>query len=679
MTQSSPHEQTAWSRVEWLLALILVVAVVLAYQPVWHAGFIWDDDDHVTANPCIIGPLGLKEIWTTSAARYYPLVLTSFWVEHALWGLNPLFYHLVNVLGQAASAVVLWRLLLCLRIPGAWLGAALWALHPVQVETVAWISELKNVQSGLFYLLSILFFVKDLRARQSGHSPEASWNYALTLLFAALAMTSKSSTVVLPVVLCLCAWWVEARWHWRNVAKVAPVFLMSLAAAVLAMGSVELYGDPHNTQWSLSWPQRLITSGYVVWFYLGKLLWPHPLIFIYPRWNIDATQGVEYLPLLAVILLMGILWGKRESWGRPWFFALAYFLAALLPVLGLVNHFFLRYSFVADHLQYLATMGPVALAGAGLTKLADLVLPGKTGLQRSVGAALLLVLGSLSWERCWVYGNEEKLWRDTLAQNPDSWMAHDNMGKVLLRKGQVDEAIDQYQKALAINPNFALAHSDLGMAYGQKKQESEAAEQYQQALALDPGFAPAHNNLGMIFLEKGQVDAAMDEFHKALASNPSFALAHYNLGVALGREGQGDEAVEQFQKAVAADPNFAAAHNNLGMALAEKGRLAEALEQFRQAVAADPADGEAHANLGNALLQEGQVDEAIGQYQKALALNPDDAETHDTLGLVLVQKGQVDAAIVQFQEAVRLKPDDTAAQTNLTHARALVQPAVPGK
>ena len=583
----SPHK--------WLLALILVVAVVLAYQPVWHAGFIWDDDDHVTANPCIIGPLGLKEIWTTSAARYYPLVLTSFWVEHALWGLNPLFYHLVNVLGQTASAVVLWRLLLCLRIPGAWLGAALWALHPVQVETVAWISELKNTQSGLFYLLSILFFVKDLRARQSGHSPEASWNYALTLLFAALAMTSKSSTVVLPVVLCLCAWWVEARWHWRNVAKVAPVFLMSLAAAVLAMGSVELYGDPHNTQWSLSWPQRLITSGYVVWFYLGKLLWPHPLIFIYPRWNIDATRGIEYLPLLAVILLMGVLWGKRETWGRPSFFALAYFLVALLPVLDLVNHFFLRYSFVADHLQYLATMGPVALAGAGLTKLADLVLPGKTGMQRSVGAALLLVLGSLSWERAWVYGNEKMLWTDTLPQNPDSWMVHNNLGMIYLENGQADEARAQFQRTLELNPTFANAHYNLGNA----------------------------------LLQKGQADGAISEYQKTLEVLPGFAYAHFNLGLALAQKGRVDDAMAQFKKTVEIDPNHAKAHYHLGESLLQKGQLDGAIAEFQRDLQINPNDAYACYDLGNTLLQRGQIDNAIHEFQEAVRLKSDftDAQT----------------------------------------------------
>ena len=669
----------AWSRREWWLALILVVAVIVAYQPVWFAGFIWDDDDHVTANPTIIGPLGLTEIWTTSAARYYPLVLTTFWFEHALWDLNPLFYHLVNVLVQAASAVVLWRVLLSLRVPGAWLGAAIWALHPVQVETVAWITELKNAQSGLFYLLSILCFVHGLRARQSGDRSAALRNYALTLLFAALAMASKSSTVVLPLVLCLCAWWVEGRWQWRNLIKIAPVFLMSLAAALLAMWSVQVYGDVHDPQWARSGPERLITCGYVVWFYLGKLLWPSPLIFIYPRWQIDASNGLAYLPLLAVILLFVVLWWKRESWGRPWFFALAYFLAALLPVLGLVDHYFLRFSFVADHLQYLATMGPLALAGAGLVKFADVVLPGKTGMQTLACGGLLLVLGSLSWERAWIFGNEQTLWTDTMAQNPNSWMVHSNLGKVLLEKGPVDQAIAHYETALELNPNFGRSHYDLGLAYLQNRQAGEAMDQFEKSVALDPNYAPVYNNIGKILLAQGQVDAAMDQFQRALALDPDFAAAHYNLGVVFDQKGQREEAVRQYQKTVVDDPQFAPAHNNLGIALAQRGLITGATEQFRMAVQSDPANAAAHTNLGNVLLHEGQTVEAIEEYQKALALDPTDAETHNNLGLVLFQLGHADAAIAQFEEAVRLKPDFAEAQKNLAQAKAAAPAPAPGQ
>src|SRR5271163_1334290 len=247
----------SWFGHDWFLGLILVLAVILIYQPVWYAGFIWDDDVHFTANPCIVGPLGLKEIWTTSAAQFFPLVLTTFWIEHALWGLAPWPYHLVNVLLHGAGAIVLWRVLRGLQAPGAWLGAALWALHPVQVESVAWITEMKNTQSGLFFLLSIFFFVRWLRAREIDGRTGCVWRYVLCLICAALAMASKSSTVILPVMLCLCVWRVEGRWQWRNLACVAPIFLLSVIGGTLSIWTQKLQlaviTDP---QWVRTWPQR---------------------------------------------------------------------------------------------------------------------------------------------------------------------------------------------------------------------------------------------------------------------------------------------------------------------------------------------------------------------------------------------------------------------------------------
>ena len=279
-------------------------------------------------------------------------------------------------------------------------------------------------------------------------------------------MASKSSTVILPVVLCLCAWWVEGRWHWRNLARVAPLFLISIAASALAIWTQGLnLATGTNPQWVRTWPERLVTTGDAVWFYLGKLIWPHPLITIYPRWQIDAGQWLAYLPLLAVIMVLIILWLKRDSWSRPWFFVFAYFLAALLPVLGLVDNPIFRYSLVFDHLQYLADMGPLALAGAGMVWWADFIIPGRLWLQSSLCAELLLVLGLLSWHRAWDYESQETLWTDTLAKNPICWGAYFNLGLALVEKGQVDEAIEHFQKALEISPNNAEGHNSLGMAF----------------------------------------------------------------------------------------------------------------------------------------------------------------------------------------------------------------------
>jgi len=630
---SSP---ASWLRRDWVLGVMLILAVVLAYQPVWHAGFIWDDDDHVTANPCIVGPLGFKEIWTTSYADISPLTRSTFWLEHALWGLAPLPYHLVNILMHGACAVLLWRVLLSLRVPGASLGAALWALHPVQVESAAWITETKNTQSGLFFLLSILFFLWWLKPE--GNQKRNGWNYALALLFAALAMASKSSTVILPVALCLCAWWIEGRWQWRNLARVAPIFLMSVVAGAVSMWTQKLNGSD-DPQWARSWPERLATAGDAVWFYLGKLIWPHPLITVYPRWKIDISQWISYLPLLAVIVVLFILWLKRDSWSRPWFFVFAYFLAALFPVLGLADNTIFRYSLVFDHFQYLASMGPLALAGAGLARLSDFVIPARLRLHSILGACVLLVLGLLSWQRAWVYESEETLWTDTLAKNPECWVGANNLGMALVQKGQVDEGIAEFQKTMEINPNDAEAHSNMGNALLQKGQVDEAIAQFQKALEINPKYVEGYGNLGAAFLQKGQVDKAIGQYQKALGINPNFAGGYSNLGAALLQKGEVDEAIAHFQKA-------------LGI---------------------NPSNAEAHYNFGNALLQKGRMDEAMIQYQKALEINPNYAEAHSNLGVALLRSGQVDQAMAQFQEAVRLDPNNSNAQNNLAKAQALAR------
>jgi len=367
----------------------------------------------------------------------------------------------------------------------------------------------------------------------------------------------------------------------------------------------EIINDPQRVR---TWPERLVTVGDAVWFYLGKLVWPHPLITIYPRWQIDAGQWESYLPLLGVIIGLFILWLKRESWSRSWFLVFAYFLAALLPVLGLVDHSILRYSLVFDHFQYLASMGPFALAGAGMAWLGNFAVPRGSWLQSTLVAGVLLLLGILSWRRTWVYESQETLWTDTLARNPNCWMGHDSLGSAVLQRGQVDEAIAQFQKALEINPNDA----------------------------------EAQNNLGWVLFQKGQVDEAMAQYQKALTSNPNYTLANDNLGLALLRKGQVDEAMVQFQRASVINPNDLDAHNNLGMVLAQKGQVDQAIIQYRKALEINPNSDTVHYNLGLVLFQENLVDEAIAQFQEALRLNPNNNDAQNSLAKVqaMVRQGR---------------------------------------
>jgi protein O-mannosyl-transferase len=656
----------SWFSRDWLWGLILILSVILTYTPVWNAGFVYDDGPLLTANPCVVGPLGLKEIWTTSAADNCPLLLTTFWVEHALWGLEPLPYHLVTVLLHAACALLLWRVLRSLRVQGAWLGAALWALHPVQVESVAWISEMKNTESGLFFLLSILFFVRRLRAKDLGGGTGGGGDYALILLFAALGMASKSSTVILPVVLCLCAWWMEGRWHWRNVARVLPIFLMAIVPSAVSIWTqgLQLATDT-DPQWVRTWPERLVTAGDAVWFYLSKLLWPHPLIAIYPRWQIDAGHWGSYLALLAVIVVLCILWLKRELWSGAFFFGFTYFVVALLPGLGLIDVYPFRFSLVFDHFQYLASIGPLALAGTGLVQFSNFIIPKKPWLQSSLCAGLLLILGITSWQRTLVYKSDEIFWTDTLAKNPDCWMGYNNLGNALFQKGQVDEALKQFQKALEINPKYVEARGNLAAALFQKGQVDDAVAQYKRTLEISPNYAPANYNLGLALFQEGQVGEAIAQYKRAVQINPYYPDAHNNLGNALLQKGQVDEALDQFKKALEINPNYVDAHNNLGNALLQKGQVDDAVGQYKKALEINPSYVNARYNLGSALFQKGQLDEAIAQFQKALEIKPDYVDAHYDLGNALFQKGQSDEAIDQFQKALNINPDYVDARSNL--------------
>ncbi|MBI5382257.1 MAG: tetratricopeptide repeat protein [Opitutae bacterium] len=649
------------------LAALLVAAVGVAFWPALRGQFIWDDDLHVTANPTIVGPLGLWEIWTTSAANYFPLVLTNFWLQHALWGLNPLPYHVVTLALHAASAVLLWRLLWRLDVPGAWLGAALWALHPVQVESVAWISELKNTQSALFYLLAIRAFVEwidDDRRRRF---------YALALLGALLAILSKPSAAMLPLVLALCSWWRRGRLTWHDAAMLAPFFVLSALAAGWTIWEQKFHSGAVGPEWSQSWPERGLIAGRALWFYLGKLVWPHPLIFIYPRWSLDARQLTAYLPLAAALGGLVAAWVFRHRGGRPVFLAVAYFVALLFPVLGFFDVYFFRYSFVGDHFQYLASIGPLALAGAGLARLGA-GMPAWWQRARPVAAGVLLLgLATLSWRQCSIYASRETLWRATVNANPDCVMAWLNLADTLVRQNRHAEAVATFEEALRRRPHDADAHNDLGGVLLLLGRPQEALPHLESAIRLRPDFAEGHDNLGNVLRALGRRTEAMAQYTEALRLNPNLASAHNNLGCELAERGQPAEALPHFATALRLKPDHAEAHDNLATALRELGRVPETLPHFVRALELRPAFTAARCRYAAALAAIGRTAEALTQLERAVALAPESAEAHHNLGTALAQSGRVAEAVAQFEAATRLAPDFASARLNLGLALCALQ------
>jgi protein O-mannosyl-transferase len=655
---------------DWLWALFLIAFVFVAYARVFNAGFIWDDESHLTQNPCIVGPLGLKEVWTTTRAVYYPLVLTTFWALHKVVGLTPWPYHLLNVLLHAGSAVLLWQVLRQLSIRGAWLGAALWALHPVMVQSVAWVTELKNTQSCLFYLLSIFCFLKweeqppgshgfTTAARALGKAPihESGrwWQFSFSLLFFTLAILSKPSVVMLPVVLALCVWWQTGRINRRNISALVPFVLISAVASIWTILEQKFHAGAIGAEWAQTWPERLVIAGRAIWFYLAKLVWPDPLIFIYPRWEINSSKLTAYLPLLAAFAGLLALWSIRAKWGRAAFFAAAYYVVSLFPVLGFFSVFFFRYSFVSDHFQYLASMGPLALAGAaitmGCTRLTVAALPrrGAPTASLSIDAAtlrhsdvattpllgvcgvLLLSLVFLTWRQTGVYRDLVTLYTATLIKNPSCWMAHYNLGIALNDRGKTDEA---------------MAH-------------------YQRAIELRPSYAEAHYNVGRLLAQNGQFDDAVIHYEKALEINPADAEAWNNLGVTLFGIGRVDDAIAHYQGALKIRSDYAEASCNLANALLSKGDLDGAIACYSACLALLPNQAEPQYNLASALLRRGRTDEAIAHYKKALQLRPDSADAHANLGSAFLAKGRVREAITAYRNALRISPDNVPAQSNL--------------
>ena len=630
----------------WLQAVVLAAAVILAYQPAWHAGFIWDDDVYVTHNRLLTAPDGLKRIWLSqdSPSQYFPLVYTALRMERSAWGLDPSGYHWVNILLHAANALVLWGLLRRLRLPAPWLAAALFALHPVQVESVAWVTELKNVLSLFFCLLTAWAWVEFVRG-----GPGAWRFYAGALVFQALALFAKTTACAWPAALLLILWLQEKPFALRRVWQIAPFFAMGLL-----MGMVSIWWERHHQfavgdAFALGWMSRLLVASRAVWFYLAKLLWPAGLSFSYARWHIDSANPLPYLWLAACVIAGGLIWRA----GRGLKAAALFYVAMLGPLLGFISEYTFRYTFVADHYQYVASIGPLALAAAVIDKWFS-----RLGRAKVLTYAFLLAIpGVLTWRQCRNYADSETLWRATLQSTPDSVIARNNLSHAFLDKGQLDQSIALSREVLAGNPRDAVALNNLGFALLDKGRVGEAIPCFEQAIAAEPNGPDAYYNLGRACLKQGRYEAAATHFQTAARLQPDFASAYCNLGYALLQIGQAPAAISNYENAIALEPDYALAHNDLGGILLRLGDTNQARSHFERAVALAPDFVEARYNLGGLLLASGQLDDAFSQYEKVTQLRPRLAGAHFMLGNVAAsyaRAGRPDRAAAVAATALRL-------------------------
>ncbi len=602
---------------DWLLAGALIIVTLAAYFPAWNGQALWDDDGHMT-KPALRSVTGLARIWIEPGAtqQYYPLVHSFFWFEHRLWGDGTLGYHLVNILLHAVSALLLVGILRKLEVPGAWLAGALFALHPVQVESVAWISELKNTLSGFFYLSSGLVYLKfdQRRERQS---------YALALGLFLLGLLAKSAIATLPAALLVVFWWKRGKLSWRNdVLPLTPFFVLSMLFGLFTGWMERKFIGAQGSEFNFSLIERTLIAGRAIWFYLSKLLWPQNLIFIYPRWQISQANWWQYLFPLATLGLLASLWWLRKRSRAP-LAVLLLFIGTLFPALGYVNIYPFTFSFVADHFQYLACIAPLSLAAAAISYISRGIQFRLWTVQVPCGI-LLAALGVLTWQQSTMYADMKTLWETTIARNPDCWMAYSNRGFGLLQEGRLDAAILDFESALRAKPDYAYAQNNLGEALLKEGRAAEAIPHFKKALEDRPDYAEPYDNLGVILFQNGQLDAAISNLEKATKINPAYGDAHFNLGIALQAKGDWDAAISHFERSVEIKPDDAEAHRGLGVALIAKGRYDEAIGQFQNAVTIKPAYADAIIDLANALVKAGRPAEAAGQFRRALAFRPDD-------------------------------------------------------
>jgi protein O-mannosyl-transferase len=603
-------------RRELVLALFLVVATILAYQPAWNGGFLWDDDAYITNNELLTTPDGLGRIWFSfdSPSQYFPLTYTSFRIERSLWGLNPTGYHWVNVLLHVANALLVWCLLARLKVPGAWLGAMIFALHPVQVESVAWITERKNVLMVFFFLLALLAWIAFV-----GERTRRPWRcYALALILYLLALSAKTTACTLPAALLLILWWQKKAIDKRRLLQVLPFLVLGFSMGLLTVWWERYHQGTHGTLFPFLSPvERILVAAHAVWFYLGKLIWPANLTFIYPKWTIAVARLPDYAWVLAGLALGAVIYFARRFLGRGVEVAAIFFVATLSPVLGFIMLFTFRYTFVADHYQYLACLAPIALFSAGAANLTDKFEKARP-LILSGAACLLAALWLLTWRQSVMYGDIEALWRTTLARNPGCWMAHNNLGIVLFQKGEIDEAI---------------AH-------------------YRITLNLQPDFWDADYNLGNALLSKGEVDEAIAYCEKAVANQPNDPDSRVALGNALLQKERTDDAIVHYEKALAFRPDYFIAHFALSHAFLEKGEIDRALVHCRAAVSIQPQNADAQTNLAIALDEKGQTPEAITHYEKALELSPHSVSAKNNLAWLLATNS--DASLRDSARALEL-------------------------
>ncbi|HEY1661143.1 MAG TPA: tetratricopeptide repeat protein [Verrucomicrobiae bacterium] len=682
--ENPPAPRPVWDR-GWIFILLIIVATVVAYAPCWwpppgwpvpasispsnQLGFVWDDDVLCVANPLIKSPHGWYEVWTTKKTPdYFPVMSSAFWVQWRMWGMNPSGYRIVNALLHALDAILLWRIL-CWLMPGqgtaAKLAAAIFALHPVNVESVAWIAELKNTLSLMFFCLSLLAYLRFDRKE------DWKW-YFLSFAAFLLALLSKIEVAPLPCIILGIAWWQRDRIGWDDLINTIPFFVAAFALGLVSIWFQNHVAIGHDVVRTDNFWSRLAGAGWAVWFYFYKTVLPINVMPIYPRWHIDPANVLSYLPGILLVLGFVLCWVYRAKWGKAVLFGLGYAVLMFLPALGFLNIYFFRFSLVANHWQYFSVIGPIALVSVGLVELSKLF-PQDKILRPLFCGVLLLILGALTWENAGVYKNSETLWTTTLDKNPDCFIGHNDLGFVMLERGETTNALPHFRRAVELQPDDEASQKNLGSALLQEGNVDDAITQFQIALNLRTNDVGAMNNLALAYSRQGKMSDALAEYEKALAIQPDDAGVHHNYGMALFRLGRVDEAMAHYQKAMATQPNDPELHNDVANVLSKRGQDAAAIKEWEKAVSlrtnyfaaennlawALATDPDASLRNGTNAVQLAEDANRIAHAQNPLVLH--------TLAAAYAEEGQFSNAVTTAGQAL----EQAAVQHNVSLAAAI--------
>jgi protein O-mannosyl-transferase len=707
-----PAESSSWKeklRHPGVICLLLALGTLAVFLPIaWHGYVNYDDSDYVTANPHVQSGLKWENVlWALKsghASNWHPLTWISHMLDIQLFGERPGAQHLVSLAFHIANTLLLFLLLR--RMTGAlWRSAmvvALFALHPLHVESVAWVSERKDVLSGFFFLLTLVAYVRyaecgrpssergsqlqetttaphvsrfTFHVSRLSHLPPPVF-YILSLLLFALGLMSKPMLVTLPCVLLLLDYWplqrIGPKTQDSRLKTLIPLLLEKLPFFALALAScvvtfiVQRKGGAVST--SISFGSRLANALISYVRYIGKMLWPGGLSILYPHpghwpvWQVAAAAAL----LLVICAVVFLLARRRPYLAIGWL----WFCGTLVPVIGLVQ---VGIQSMADRYTYLPLIGLFIMLVWGIAEwMPDR--PWRPGLLAvgsvlALGACTLLTAGQIRFWR-----DSETLFGHAVKVTRDNYLAYNNLGFYLNGLGRTTEAMENYRQALKINPAYEDALNNLGYALAGQKKCLEAIPFYEAALRVRPNHVEVHNNLGNALSEIGKIDEAMKHYSIALQQNPEHADAQNNFGIALAMQGKFDEAIPHFHAAIRANPKYASAHSNLGNAFAVQHKLEEAIREYQAALRLKPEDAQAHNNLGNALAEQGKTEEAITHYRTALRLNADNPEAHFNLGIALLREGNRDEAATHFTEALRLKPDYAEARKQLEALTGRRQP-----